>query len=197
LRNIRVAGYKRFAATTALMPRSPEVVLLVDDIRDHAVHYEAALTRHGFVVRVATTGEDALRLAREALPDCAVIDLRLPDMSGWDLCRDIRKPQANEPPAIIVLTPEVSKACAENSAKVGCNAWLAHPMHADDLVRTVRQVLNAETDAPASLDEALLGFKRCPGCESDSVRATLRVGPVQYYCCKACSFCWRAEMVKA
>src|SRR5262245_18522658 len=165
------------------MRRSPEVVLLVDDIRDHAVHYEAALTRHGFIVRVATTGEEALRLAREALPECAVIDLRLQDMSGWDLCREIREPQPSEPPAIIVLTPEVSKMCAENSAKAGWNAWLARPMHADDLVRTVRQVLNAETDALASLDEALLGSKKCPGCESDSVRATLRVGAVQYYCC--------------
>jgi DNA-binding response OmpR family regulator len=183
--------------TPAPMPRFPQVVLLVDDIRDHAVHYEAALTRDGFVVRVATTGQDALRLAREALPDCAIIDLRLPDMSGWDLCREIREPQPSERPAIIVLTPEVSKMCAENSAKAGCNAWIAHPMHADDLVRTVRQVLNAETDAPASLDEALLGSKRCPGCESDSVRATLRVGAIQYYCCKACGFCWRAEMVKA
>jgi DNA-binding response OmpR family regulator len=183
--------------TRTSMPSTPEVVLLVDDIRDQAVHYEAALTRHGFVVRVATTGEDALRLARETLPKCAVIDLRLPDMSGWDLCRDIRVPHPGPSPAIIVLTPEVSKLCAENSAKAGCKAWLAHPMHADDLARTVRQVLNAETDAPASVDEALLGFKRCPGCESDSVRATLRVGSIQYYCCKACSFCWRAEMVKA
>ena len=190
-------GIQEVRALRASMPASPEIVLLVDDIRDHAVHYEAALTRHGFVVRLATTGEDALRLARETLPDCAVIDLRLPDMSGWDLCREIRKPQPSEPPAIIVLTPEVSKMCAENSAKVGCNAWLAHPMHADDLARTVRQVLNAATDAPASVDEALLGSKKCPGCESDSVRATLRVGSAQYYCCQACSFRWRAEMVKA
>ena len=47
-----------------------EVILLVDDIRDHAVNYEAALTRHGFIVRVATTGEEALRVARESVPDC-------------------------------------------------------------------------------------------------------------------------------
>jgi CheY-like chemotaxis protein len=68
-----------------------EVILLVDDIRDHAVNYEAALTRRLRIVRVATTGEEALRLARESVPDCAVIDhLRLPDMSGWDLCREIR-----------------------------------------------------------------------------------------------------------
>src|SRR5512144_344210 len=101
-----------------------EVVLLVDDIRGHAVNYEAALTRHGFHVRVVTTGEEALRVARETQPDCAVIDLRLPDMSGWDLCREIRKPHEKAPP-IIVLTPEVSKMCAEDSTKAGCNAWLA------------------------------------------------------------------------
>jgi CheY-like chemotaxis protein len=178
------------------MSSSPEIVLLVDDIRDHALHYEAALRRVGFAVRVATNGEDALRLAREALPDCAVIDLRLPDMSGWDLCREIRKPQPDDPPAIIVLTPEVSKSCAENSAKAGCNAWLAHPMHADDLARTVRHVLSAETDTPASLNEALLGMKLCPACDSDTVRMALRVGSVQYYCCKTCNFSWRADMLK-
>jgi len=185
------------AAPAASMTRPGEVILLVDDIRDHAVNYEAALTRHGFSVRVATTGEEALRVAREALPDCAVIDLRLPDMSGWDLCREIRKPQSGDPPPIIVLTPEVSKMCAEDSAKAGCNAWLAHPTLADDLARTVRQVLDYETDAPASADQALVGLKRCPVCESETVRATLRVGAIQYYCCRTCSFCWRAETVKA
>jgi CheY-like chemotaxis protein len=189
------AIYKRFAAGAPSMPPTPEVILLVDDIRDHAVNYEAALTRHGFHVRLATSGKEALRVAREALPDCAVIDLRLPDMSGWDLCREIRKPTPGEGPPVIILTPEVSKICAEDGAKAGCNAWLAHPTVADDLARTVRHVLDAETDAPASIDEALIGLKSCPVCESDTVRATLRVGAVQYYCCKACSFCWRAEVL--
>ena len=184
------------AASAIFMTRPSEVILLVDDIRDHAVNYEAALTRHGFNVRVATTGEEALRIARETLPDCAVIDLRLPDMTGWDLCREIRKPQAGDPPPIIVLTPEVSKLCAEDSAKSGCSAWLAHPTAGDELARTVRQVLDYETDAPASPDEALVGFKKCPVCESDTVRATLRVGAIQYYCCKTCNFCWRAEAMK-
>ena len=177
------------------MSSTPEVILLVDDIRDHAVNYEAALTRHGFNVRVATSGKEALKVARETLPDCAVIDLRLPDMTGWELCREIRKPKPGEATPIIILTPDVSKLCAEDSAKSGCNAWLAHPAVADDLARTVRTVLDLETDAPASTDEALLGLKSCPVCESPTVRATLRVGLVQYYCCKACNFCWRAEAV--
>ena len=158
------------------MATPPEVILLVDDIRDHAVNYEAALTRHGFRVHVATTGKDALRLARETLPDCAVIDLRLPDMSGWDLCREIRGPSDGEGTPIIVLTPDVSKMCAEDSTKAGCRAWLAHPTIADDLARTVRQVLDYDSAEPASIDHALVGLTACPVCESTTVRATLRVG---------------------
>ena len=177
------------------MPSNSQIVLLVDDIADHALNYEAALRRHGFNVCVAKSGEEALRVARETLPDCAVIDLRLPDMSGWDLCREIRKPQESVPPPIIVLTPDVSKVCAEDSAKAGCSAWLAHPTVADDLAQTVRQVLDLETDQPASTDDALIGLKTCPVCESRTIRATLRVGRIQYYCCRACSFCWRAETV--
>src|SRR5258705_12935483 len=113
------------------MAATPEVVLLVDDIRDHAVNYEAALTRHGFTVRVATSGQEALRLARETPPDRAVSDLRLPDMSGCDLCREIKKPRSGAGPPIIVLTPEGSKVCAEDGAKCGGNAWVAYPTVAD------------------------------------------------------------------
>jgi CheY-like chemotaxis protein len=174
-----------------------EIILLVDDIPDHAVSYERALTRHGFHVRLARSGEEAIAAAKESLPDCAVIDLRLPDMSGWDLCREIRDPLSGNSPRLIVLTPEVSKACAADSAKAGCHAWLAHPTIADDLARTVRQVLDFETDTPSSIHAALLGMTLCPVCGSDRVRSTLRVGSVQYYCCQACAFCWRAERLIA
>jgi len=85
--------------------------------------------------------------------------------------------------------------CATDSAKVGCHAWLAHPTIAEDLATTVRQVLDYDTDAPSSMDDALLGFTTCPVCESDNVRSTLRVGVIQYYCCRACAFCWRAELL--
>ena len=172
-----------------------EIVLLVNDIPDHAARYEEALTRNGFRVQLARSGAEAIAAARESLPDCAVIDLRLPDMSGWDLCREIRKQEPEDAPRIIVLTPEVSKVCAADSAKAGCHAWLAHPTIAEDLATTVRQVLDYETDAPQSMEDALVGFTTCPVCESESVRSTLRVGAIQYYCCKACAFCWRAEML--
>ena len=171
---------------------SAELILLVNDIPDHLAQYETALERHGFRVQIARSGEEALEVARTSLPECAVIDLRLPDMNGWELCRDLK---GKESPStrVIVLTPDVSKMCAADSTKAGCHAWLAHPTVAEDLVRTVKQVLNLDVDAPTSFEEALMGMTACPGCDSDQVRAQLRVGGIQYYCCKACGFCWRMD----
>ena len=171
-----------------------EMVLLVNDIPDHVAAYHRALTNHGFTVRLARTGKDALDIVKEKIPECAVIDLRLPDMSGWDLCREMKEQHtsAKEMP-IVVLTPDVSKMCAADSARAGCDAWLAHPTVAEDLVRTIRRVIELESAAPASAEAALLDLVNCAACGSDKVRPTLRMGNIQYYCCKGCGFCWRAE----
>jgi CheY-like chemotaxis protein len=170
-----------------------EVVLLVNDIPDHLASYRRVLTEHGFNVKVARSGQEALELVHDVLPECAIIDTRLPDMTGWELCREMKADDKIEDVPIVVLTPDVSKMCAADSAKSGCNAWLAHPTVAEDLARTVRQVLDLNTAAPASPDEALRGLTQCPACYSDQIKATLRVSPIQYYCCRLCGFCWRAE----
>lgn len=172
-----------------------EMILLVNDIPDHAATYGRALATHGFVVQLARSGADALQLARHSTPDCAVIDLRLPDMTGWELCSQLKQRSRRPDMRIVVLTPDLSKVCAEDSAAHGCDAWLAHPTVAEDLVRTVKWVLNLDTVAPSSPDEALLDLTMCGACGSEQVRPTLRMGLIQYYCCRACAFCWRVEVL--
>jgi CheY-like chemotaxis protein len=173
---------------------TPEV-LLVNDIPDQSRAYVAALTRQGYRVQLATSGREALTLVAIAQPDCAVIDLRLPDMSGWELCRALKDRSECHELRIVVLTPDVSRMSADDSFRVGCNAWLTHPAVAEDLVRMVRQVLNLDTAEPSSADHALLSLTVCPACGSERVRPTLRVSPIQYYCCAHCRFCWRVEVL--
>jgi CheY-like chemotaxis protein len=174
------------------MTTTADLILLVNDIPDHVFRYQTALANHGFRVQLARTGKEAIELATAALPDCAVIDLRLSDMSGWDVCRQIKEGDGART-RVIVLTPDVSKMCADDSRRVGCNAWLTHPPAAEALVHTVKQVLDMSTDEPTSTEDALIGLTTCAGCGSDHVRATLRIGSAQYYCCATCGFCWRAE----
>lgn len=175
-----------------------ETVLLVNDIPDHVASYHRALLAHGFVVQLAHTGQDALTIMKKRIPECAVIDVRLPDMSGWELCREMREQHepARDMP-IVVLTADVSKICAADSAKAGCDAWLAHPTVAEDLVRTIRRVLEFESSAPASTDAAVLALVECTACGSDRVRPTLRMGPIQYYNCRTCGLFWRVELMPA
>ena len=168
-------------------------ILLVDNIPDHATAYSAALEERGYRVRVALTGRDALSLARQVLPECVVIDVRLPDMSGWDLCREIKADAATCGMPVMVLTPDTSQNHVRESARVACNAWIAQPTKADDLVRAVEHVLAQDEAVPRSREEAVLGVARCPACESDRVRATLRVTVIQYYSCRTCGHAWRVE----
>jgi CheY-like chemotaxis protein len=169
-----------------------DLILLVNDIPDHAVAYERALADNGFRVVVAVTAADALAKAAATPPDCAVIDVRLPDMRGWDLCKQLKAGPAGRIP-IVLLAPEVSRQSAVDSASVGCNAWLAHPTIADDIVRTVRRVLARGEAEPGSAEEAVLEVRTCPACAGSRVRATLRMRLIQYFCCRDCGFCWRVD----
>jgi DNA-binding response OmpR family regulator len=168
-------------------------ILLVTNIPDHAVSYEAAFSERGYNIRVAAAGADAMHLAREATPDCFVIDVRLPDMSGWDLCRDLKQQTQTRAVPVVVLTPDTSQAHARDSERVQCTAWITLPSQADDLVRAVDYVLAQDDPAPRSPEEAVLGVSKCLVCDSDRVRATLRVSPIQYYRCAACGYSWRVE----
>ena len=76
---------------------------------------------------------------------------------------------------------------------MGCNAWLARPAFASDLVRVIRHVLNQNGPTPKTPHEAVLNEINCPACESTLIRAGLRMAFIQYYTCKACRFHWRVE----
>jgi CheY-like chemotaxis protein len=170
-------------------------ILLVDNIPDHALRYREALLERGYRVQHASTGGEALELAGQSPPACVVIDVRLPDMSGWDLCRALKADDATKRVPVMVLTRDTSREHALESARAHCNAWVAQPVQAEELVRAMEHVLAQEEPAPASPEQAVLGVRPCPACESDFVRATLRLRPIQYYACKACGHAWPVEAV--
>jgi CheY-like chemotaxis protein len=170
-----------------------DIILLVNDIPDHKDLYAAALRARGYPVVQAHTGDAALGLAAQNTPRCMIIDLRLPDMTGWELCRRAKADRVLRAVPIVVLARDVSRQNARASRQVGCSAWLARPTVADDLVRAVEHVLALGLSKPANQDEAVLGVRECPACSSEEIRAGVRVGPVQYYGCVSCGGRWRVD----
>lgn len=66
-------------------------VLLVDDEKMITDPLVRALTQVGYQVMVANNGRDGLTLAREKQPDVVVLDVMMPQMDGWDVCRALRQ----------------------------------------------------------------------------------------------------------
>jgi DNA-binding response OmpR family regulator len=127
-----------------------------------------------------------------------VIDLRLTDMSGWELCAQLkRRPELRATP-VIVLTPDISIGHCHEGVRTGCHAWLARPTVAEDLVETIGVVMDQARSQPRSAGRRLDGHpSRLSACASSLVRATLRISPVQYYRCVDCGFYWRVEVIPA
>jgi CheY-like chemotaxis protein len=167
-------------------------ILLVNDIPDHMRAYEAAFRARGYHVRLTSTARDTLVAAPQMQPRCIVIDVRLPDLTGWELCRRLKADTATCDIPVVILSPEVTRDSVESSRRAGCAAWLMRPAAPDDVVHAVEHVLAYGAVHPETHD-ALIDARACPGCESDDVRAGVRVGPVQYFVCKSCNMRWRVD----
>ena len=116
-------------------------ILLVDDDPDQVEMYRYALEDVGFVVVSATTGSEAVTRARALGPDVVVLDVRLPDMSGWDVCKVLKTDPSTGNIPVIVLTAAATSTLADDAANAGCAAYLLKPCYPDQLAVSIRNVL--------------------------------------------------------
>jgi CheY-like chemotaxis protein len=116
-------------ATTA------RTVLLVEDsdaIRDA---FTILLEDAGYTVLGAGTGEDALRLAAERMPDLMLLDMGLPDMTGLDVVRHVKADPATAGISVVAVTGRDEAADRRACLAAGCAAYIVKPVNTQKLVR--------------------------------------------------------------
>lgn len=116
-------------------------VLLVDDEPDQIEMYRYGLEDAGFTVLQAGSGAAAIVQARSATPDAIVLDLRMPDLDGWQVCAQLKSDSATAAIPIVILTAAVSPTLPHDAARAGCAAHLVKPCYPSDLARTLRRVI--------------------------------------------------------
>lgn len=89
----------------------------------------------------ASDGEEALRLARREKPNLVVLDVMMPGMSGWEVCRAIREDESLQDTGVIMLTGIGERLNEMTSPLYGADGFLDKPFELDDLAEKVRQVL--------------------------------------------------------
>src|SRR4030042_1842067 len=113
-------------------------ILVVDDEQKIVNIVKAYLEREGYTVIVAYDGRAGLDLARKQAPDLIILDLMLPEISGWEVCRILRG-ESNVP--IIMLTARDEDTDKIVGLELGADDYVAKPFNARELVARVGAVL--------------------------------------------------------
>ena len=113
-------------------------ILVVDDEKKIVDIVKAYLERDGYRVIVAYDGRLALQMARSESPELIVLDLMLPEVSGWDVCRSLRT-ESNVP--IIMLTARDDDSDKIVGLELGADDYVIKPFNPKELVSRVRAVL--------------------------------------------------------
>jgi CheY-like chemotaxis protein len=116
-------------------------VLVVEDNEEHRYVYTRLLRRAGYQVDEAATGAEALRMARQAPPDLAVIDLMLPDTDGWKVTSALKEEPTTRGMPIVVVTVRAFPGDHARSKALGVTRHLNKPASPLEVLSVVNELL--------------------------------------------------------
>jgi DNA-binding response OmpR family regulator len=126
------------------MTEADKRILLVEDDRYLRRACEATLQRRGFTVRVASDGEEGLRLARSENPDLILLDLLMPKMSGLEMLRALRSDEDTCRIPVLVLSNSSSPRDAGEVSALGIEGyWVKANLSLKELGDRVTSLLGA------------------------------------------------------
>lgn len=116
-------------------------ILIVDDEPNIVISLEYLMRREGYDVSIAADGEAAIAAAAEAPPDLVILDVMLPRMNGFEVCRRLRSDARLAGLKILMLTAKGRESEVARGLDLGADAYVTKPFSTRDLVAEVRSML--------------------------------------------------------
>ncbi|MBI5070969.1 MAG: response regulator [Deltaproteobacteria bacterium] len=116
-------------------------VLVVDDEPSIVLSLQYLLQREGFEVDTAADGEAALEVVARRPPALVVLDIMLPTMSGFEVCRRLRADPAAAGIKVLMLTARGRDTEAQKGLRLGADLYLTKPFSTHELLEHVRRLL--------------------------------------------------------
>jgi DNA-binding response OmpR family regulator len=116
-------------------------ILVAEDERDIRDLIKFTLTFAGHQVTVAANGEEAVQQAQRVLPDLVMMDVRMPKMTGYDACRQMKTIDALKDTPIVFLSAKGQDEEVQAGIDVGAYAYILKPFSPDDLTRRINEIL--------------------------------------------------------
>jgi PleD family two-component response regulator len=120
-------------------------ILIVEDDLDLSEMLNAYFRVQGYDVQTAAWGEDAVRLSQETPPDLFVLDIRLPDIDGYEVCRRLRLHRRTQDVPVIFLTEKRDRVDKLSGLELGVVDYITKPFDIQELRLRVRNALRRAT----------------------------------------------------
>lgn len=130
-------------------------LLIVDDEPDIAASIQYVLTQEGFLTLLAHDGLKAIQLVEAEKPDLIILDLMMPGLDGYEVCRRVRSADRKIP--ILMLTARTSEIDTVVGLELGANDYIAKPVRLRELVARVKAHLRESPSAPQPTSGIRLG----------------------------------------
>jgi two-component system phosphate regulon response regulator PhoB len=147
-----------------------ERIVVVDDEADILEMIRYNLAREHFQVNGFTSGEAALRFIQAEPPDLVVLDLMLPEMDGFEVCRALKKDASLARIPIIMLTAKTEESDIVTGLELGADDYITKPFSPKVLIARIRTVLRRRQEPPD--DQSVI---RIDGLTVDPVRVEVAV----------------------
>jgi DNA-binding response OmpR family regulator len=131
-------------------------VLLVEDEGDVAELIRYNLAKEGYDVVLTANGNEALRLAREHRPDVLLLDIMVPQLNGWEVCRRLKKDPELASIPVIMVSGRVEEGDKVLGFEVGADDYVTKPFSPRELIARVRAVLRRGRQVDAMEKKASL-----------------------------------------
>ena len=135
---------------TGVKPHMAEKILVVDDDENTLWLVSTLLQHNGFQALTAASPHEGLRMAQEQKPDMVLLDVMMPEMDGWEVCRRLR---AAGPLPVLFLTARDAEADRVHGLELGGDDYVVKPFSPREVVARVQAILRRGEgrDRPASV----------------------------------------------
>ena len=123
-----------------MIPSTKAKILVVDDEPLNVRLLEAVLTSHGFEMIAASSGPEALERVKGQLPDLVLLDIQMPEMNGYEVCRRLREDPATQFLPVVMVTSSDTEVRV-SAIEVGADDFITKPFNQQEVLARVRALI--------------------------------------------------------
>jgi signal transduction histidine kinase/DNA-binding response OmpR family regulator len=120
----------------------PKTILIVDDEEDTLHLLRDRLKEEGFQTIEANNGKEAIEKATQSAPDLILLDIMMPELTGWDVMESLRRKEGTASIPVVVLSAASSEADRQRGYSMGISNYLTKPFEIKDLISEIKKVIH-------------------------------------------------------